>query len=50
MVYPFLNTIYLSFTNWNGVTPNKDWVGLSNYVRIFGEGLPSRRSSTISSG
>jgi raffinose/stachyose/melibiose transport system permease protein len=37
MVYPFLNTIYLSFTNWDGVTPNKDWVGLSNYVRIFGE-------------
>ncbi len=37
MVYPFLNTIYLSFTNWDGVSPNKDWVGLSNYVRIFGE-------------
>ena len=37
MVYPFLNTIYLSFTNWDGITPNKDWVGLSNYVRVFGE-------------
>ena len=37
MVYPFLNTVYLSFTNWDGITPNKDWVGLSNYVRIFGE-------------
>jgi ABC-type sugar transport system permease subunit len=38
MIYPFLNTIYLSFTNWDGITANKDWVGLSNYARIFGEG------------
>ena len=37
MVYPFLNTVYLSFTNWNGITPNKDWVALANYVRVFGE-------------
>jgi len=37
MIYPFLNTIYLSFTNWDGITANKDWVGLSNYVRGFGE-------------
>ena len=21
MIYPFLNTIYLSFTNWNGIAP-----------------------------
>ncbi len=38
MIYPFLNTIYLSFTNWDGITADKDWVGLSNYARIFGEG------------
>src|SRR3712207_5838548 len=38
MIYPFLNTIYLSFTNWDGITANKEWVGLSNYARIFGEG------------
>jgi raffinose/stachyose/melibiose transport system permease protein len=37
MIYPFLNTIYLSFTNWDGITADKDWVGLSNYARIFGE-------------
>jgi raffinose/stachyose/melibiose transport system permease protein len=39
MVYPFLNTIYLSFTNWNGVAETKDWVGLSNYARMFGDGV-----------
>ncbi len=38
MIYPFLNTIYLSFTNWNGIAPDKEWVGLANYVRIFQEG------------
>jgi raffinose/stachyose/melibiose transport system permease protein len=37
MIYPFLNTIYLSFTNWDGITPSKDFVGLSNYVRVLGE-------------
>ncbi len=42
MIYPFLNTVYLSFTNWDGITPDKDWVGLSNYVRVFGEGAALR--------
>ena len=37
MLYPFLNTIYLSFTNWNGATVTKDFVGLSNYVRMVGD-------------
>jgi raffinose/stachyose/melibiose transport system permease protein len=37
MLYPFLNTIYLSFTDWNGVSPTKEWVGLSNYTRMFGD-------------
>lgn len=38
MVYPFLNTIYLSFTNWSGVTPTAEWAGLSNYTRMFTDG------------
>ena len=37
MLLPFINTIYLSFTNWNGATISKDFVGLSNYVRMFGD-------------
>jgi ABC-type sugar transport system permease subunit len=37
MFYPFLNTIYLSFTNWNGATVTKDFVGLSNYARMVGD-------------
>ena len=37
MVYPFLNTIYLSLTNWNGVAESKDFVGLANYARMVGD-------------
>jgi raffinose/stachyose/melibiose transport system permease protein len=38
MVGPFLYTIYLSFTNWNGVAETKDFVGLANYARMVGDG------------
>ncbi len=37
MAFPFLATIYLSFTNWDGVSPEREWVGLSNYARMFGD-------------
>jgi ABC-type sugar transport system permease subunit len=37
MVYPFLYTIYLSFTNWNGVAETKAFVGLANYARMIGD-------------
>jgi raffinose/stachyose/melibiose transport system permease protein len=39
MAYPFLSTIYLSFTSWNGVAPTKEWVGLTNYARMFTDGV-----------
>jgi len=39
MVYPFLNTAYLSLTNWNGVAETKDFVGLANYTRMLGDGI-----------
>jgi raffinose/stachyose/melibiose transport system permease protein len=37
MLYPFLTTVYLSFTNWNGATEGSDFVGLSNYARMLGD-------------
>ena len=33
-VFPALNTIQLSFLDWDGVSPAA-WVGLDNYVQIF---------------
>jgi ABC-type sugar transport system permease subunit len=38
MVYPFLNSIYLSFTDWNGVRAVKNWIGLANYRELIADG------------
>ena len=35
MVVPLLLLLYLSFTNWDGYSPNPGWVGLANYRRVF---------------
>ncbi|ABW34961.1 ABC-type sugar transport system, permease component (plasmid) [Deinococcus geothermalis DSM 11300] len=34
-VYPALYSLYLSFFEWNGFTPNRDWVGGGNYARLL---------------
>jgi ABC-type sugar transport system permease subunit len=39
MVYPFFQSIYLSFTSWNGATPTKEWVGLENFQALFHDSL-----------
>ena len=35
MFYPLIRTIYLSFFNWNLISPNKRFVGLNNYINLF---------------
>lgn len=35
--YPILHTIYLSFTHWNGLTPDVEFAGLANYRRLVGD-------------
>ncbi|KAF2958077.1 ABC transporter permease [Thermotoga sp. Ku-13t] len=35
--YPMLSAFYMSFTNWNILSPKKDFVGFSNYVKIFSD-------------
>lgn len=39
MIYPFVQSIYLSFTDWNGAEPVKDFVGLANYRELFRDDL-----------
>ncbi len=34
-IYPFCVGVVMSFTNTNGFTPKYDFVGLSNYVKLF---------------
>ena len=37
VIYPFIQNIYLSLTSWNGLSPTKKFVGLENYLRLFGD-------------
>lgn len=39
MIYPFFQSIYLSFTSWNGADPVKHWVGLANYRELVHDDL-----------
>lgn len=36
-VYPLLNGVYLSLTNWDGVSRTKEFIGFSNYLTIFSD-------------
>ncbi|WP_079479187.1 carbohydrate ABC transporter permease [Halobacillus salinus] len=35
ILYPFINGIRVSFTDWNGFSQTKNWVGVEQYVRMF---------------
>jgi ABC-type sugar transport system permease subunit len=39
MIYPFFQSIYLSFTDWNGATTFKNFVGLENFRKLFDDSL-----------
>ncbi len=33
--YPSLELVRLSFTNWNGISADKQWIGWANYKEVF---------------
>ncbi|QIK85571.1 sugar ABC transporter permease [Erysipelothrix sp. HDW6B] len=37
MVYPTLNIFYMSLFKWGGLSANKTFIGLSNFVTLFGD-------------
>lgn len=37
MVYPVLSSLLYGFTNWNGISPDVHFVGLSNFARLFAD-------------
>ena len=47
VLIPFFNGIYYSFTDWNGVTGELNFVGLDNYHRLFFEDEQFRASFWI---
>ena len=38
VVWPMLYNIYLSFLNWNTVSPNREFVGFQNYINLTKDG------------
>jgi raffinose/stachyose/melibiose transport system permease protein len=36
-LYPMVDVFVLSFQQWNGLTPNREWVGLANYAYILND-------------
>lgn len=38
-IYPFLRTIVISFTNWNGIGSSYEFIGIENYLTIFEDRL-----------
>jgi len=37
VLWPYAQAIYLSLTDWRGVSPDKPFVGLANYERLIGD-------------
>ncbi|NLP47304.1 MAG: sugar ABC transporter permease [Epulopiscium sp.] len=35
IILPFLFGIYLTFTNWNGISSNHSFIGIKNYLEVF---------------
>jgi len=38
-IYPFLQSIQISLTSWNGVDPTREFIGLANYARVLKDSL-----------
>jgi raffinose/stachyose/melibiose transport system permease protein len=50
---PFFEGLYYSFTNWNGIDPETNFIGFSNYVEMFTDDeyfIPSLRRTFVIAG
>ncbi|MCR9136500.1 MAG: sugar ABC transporter permease [Alphaproteobacteria bacterium] len=36
-IYPTISVIEYSFTDWNGISPERNYIGLANYERLFSD-------------
>ena len=34
-IYPTISVVEYSFTDWNGISPDREYIGLANYERLF---------------
>lgn len=35
---PSISGLYYGLTNWNGIKPEFDFIGINNYIKVFGDG------------
>jgi len=35
IIFPFLQTLYISLTDWNGLSTEYNFIGFTNYLRVF---------------
>ena len=42
LVYPLLNSFYISLTEWDGLSPTRSFVGLANFENIFRDEVSRR--------
>ena len=35
LIYPVINSVVMSFTNWNGFNNDFSFIGLDNYINLF---------------
>ena len=48
VVLPAINVIYYSFTDWNGISPKKNFIGLENYRKLANlDGFGTMMSATL---
>ena len=36
LLFPFCKSVVMSFTNWNGMKEDYNFIGFNNYVDLFG--------------
>ena len=44
LLIPFVIGTYYSFTNWNGLSANPEWVGLDNFIRVLTDDVKFRNA------
>lgn len=37
VIYPYVQSMYVSFTQWRGLTPDLTWIGTANYERMLND-------------
>lgn len=37
VIYPFFSGIHLAFTDWNGIAPTYEYVGIDNFIKLFSD-------------